>query len=375
MNSCLCGNPADGQSALCARCGALRVLGLNTDATESEVRASYHVLVKVWHPDRFESDPTLKEAAEAKLKDVNSAYEFLSSTLSDRAESQQARSGPRAAASRSTSQKTGAASEETAADKPKPPAKKKRSLLGWVFPTLKMSGQLGIIAATLLLFRYSWIALDFQGVSGGDVSRVIGHGKESVAKWSEAPKKRFIEAVENDLRRLDLLRPAPGALPPAADAAPEAKPQSAQAAHEKPTGRQPIKTQAAAHTIYSFITVGSTRDEVLAQQGPPTASSEDKLVYGRSELFIKDNSVIGWRIDPASNPIRVKLWPQSAVDPSLDLFTYGSSKDVVLVVQGTPTAFSPDKFEYGGSEVNFRNDRVVSWKNDPASVPLRVRLP
>jgi len=43
------------------------------------------------------------------------------------------------------------------------------------------------------------------------------------------------------------------------------------------------------------------------------------------------------------------------------------------VVQGTPTAFSDDKYEYGGSEVYFRNDRVVNWKNDIGSIPLKVR--
>ena len=123
----------------------------------------------------------------------------------------------------------------------------------------------------------------------------------------------------------------------------------------------------------SYLTVGSTRDEVLAQQGTPTASSDDKLVYGKSELYLKDGAVIGWRIDPVSSPIRVKLWPEAPVDPGLDFFSYGSSKDAVLAVQGTPTAFSEDKFEYGGSVVYFQNKRVVSWKNDPASIPLRIR--
>ena len=123
---------------------------------------------------------------------------------------------------------------------------------------------------------------------------------------------------------------------------------------------------------YSYITVGSTRDEVLAQQGPPKAASEDKLVYGSSEIYLKDGSVVGWKIDPRS-PIKVKLWPEASVDPSLDHFSVGSTKDVVLVVQGTPTAFTQNEFEYGGSIVYFENNRVVNWKNDPASTPLRAR--
>jgi hypothetical protein len=113
---------------------------------------------------------------------------------------------------------------------------------------------------------------------------------------------------------------------------------------------------------------------VLDQLGDPTASSEKSLVYGRSELFLKDFCVIGWRID-ATSPIRVKLWPASSVDPSLDHFEVGSSRDVVLVVQGTPTAFSTDKFEYGGSEVFFKDNRVVGWKDNPNSIKLRAGSP
>lgn len=104
----------------------------------------------------------------------------------------------------------------------------------------------------------------------------------------------------------------------------------------------------------------------------PTAASENKFVYGRSELYFKNNRVIGWRIDPSS-PIRVKLWPETAVGTNLDYFTVGSSKDEVLMVQGTPTAFSEDKFEYGGSEVEFQNNRVVNWHNDPASIQLQTK--
>jgi hypothetical protein len=138
--------------------------------------------------------------------------------------------------------------------------------------------------------------------------------------------------------------------------------------------RQAPKSRAAPLKLYSYITVGSTRDEVLDQVGTPTLSTESKFVYGRSELYFKDNSVIGWRIDPGS-PIRVKLWPESSVDTSLDSFTVGSTRDVVLVVQGTPTAFSEDRFEYGGSQVYFNNNRVTHWRNDPASIPLRARMP
>jgi hypothetical protein len=111
---------------------------------------------------------------------------------------------------------------------------------------------------------------------------------------------------------------------------------------------------------------------VLLTAGDPTSSSPDKLVYPGSELYLKDDKVAGWKIDPGASSLRVKLWPDAPVDPDLDAFTVGSTKNDVLVVQGTPTSFSENTFGYGGSEVYFQRNRVVSWKEDPASVRLRA---
>jgi hypothetical protein len=55
----------------------LSILGLGPDATEKQIAEAYRELVKVWHPDRFESDPSLRKKAEAKLRDINIAYEQL----------------------------------------------------------------------------------------------------------------------------------------------------------------------------------------------------------------------------------------------------------------------------------------------------------
>ena len=105
--------------------------------------------------------------------------------------------------------------------------------------------------------------------------------------------------------------------------------------------------------VYSYVTVGSTKDEVIAQQGTPTAISDDKLVYGNSELYLKDGVVVGWRIDPYASHDSGQAMAQSSVDPEPGYFAVGSTRDFVLTVQGTPTAFSENKFEYGGSVVYF----------------------
>jgi len=371
MSACLCGNPVGGEGAECPRCAALRVLGLNPDATERQVKVAYRVLVKVWHPDRFEGDQGLREAAEAKLKEINSAFALLSSTFSSGGTWQRTRRATTPASAGATAQNQPAA-ERPRTSGPLRDSTPTRSSSRWIFPAVRVFFRVFLVAAAVLLGRYLWIAFDVQGFAGQGAANVYGYGKQSLLNELAAPKRRFVDAVEQDLRRLNLLHSAPAAveMPQTAETAPPGK---GKAGHGTAAARQPGKGQNAAHTIYPYITVGSTRDEVLEELGTPTASTESKLVYGRSELDFRDNRVDGWKIDPVASPIRVKLWPGSAVDPSLDSFTVGDTKDVVLVVQGTPTAFTADKFEYGGSAVYFRDNLVVRWKSDPASIPLRAR--
>jgi len=58
---------------------ALDVLALRPGATSVEIKEAYRDLVKVWHPDRFGSDPRLRQKAEDKLKLINRAYQVLES--------------------------------------------------------------------------------------------------------------------------------------------------------------------------------------------------------------------------------------------------------------------------------------------------------
>jgi len=55
-----------------------RILDLEPGASLEEIKRSYRELVRVWHPDRFRSDPKLQAKAEEKLKQINLAYERLS---------------------------------------------------------------------------------------------------------------------------------------------------------------------------------------------------------------------------------------------------------------------------------------------------------
>ena len=58
---------------------AYEVLGVKPGVSMHELKAAHRDLAKVWHPDRFLHDPRLQEKAQEKLKEINEAYEQLSS--------------------------------------------------------------------------------------------------------------------------------------------------------------------------------------------------------------------------------------------------------------------------------------------------------
>lgn len=407
--SCSCGAPASGSGSQCRRCSALAVLELKAGANEHEIRAAYRLMVKVWHPDRFPGDEPLRKAAETKLKEINAAYQLLSWEAPHSASQHPSPSSPtpsqpeksaapppaaedyqRAAtdareASHAYQQTAGtqgrAASESRSTSAPPPPgpqapprsasrpraasyaprraaAVRRSSTSG----TLFLRSMALVLAA--LITRYVWIAFDASDTARDDAAQAQSTEEQSFWQSLEPPKQRFLAAVKKDLNTLGFKKmelPSPNS-----DGA-EKMPRSPQRANARRPGKPSSDSDAE-----SYITVGTTRDQVVEQLGNPTRASRNVFVYDSSEIYFRGDNVVGWRIDPASSPIHVKLWPRTFVDPDLSVFGVGSSKDDVLAIQGTPTALTEDKFEYGGSEVYFKDDQVVGWKNDLTSVPLHV---
>ena len=58
---------------------AYELLGVKPGVSTRELKAAHRDLAKVWHPDRFLHDPRLQEKAQEKLKEINEAYDLLSS--------------------------------------------------------------------------------------------------------------------------------------------------------------------------------------------------------------------------------------------------------------------------------------------------------
>lgn len=55
------------------------LLGVSRGASSQELKTAHRDMAKVWHPDRFAHDPRLQQKAQEKLKEINEAYDQLTS--------------------------------------------------------------------------------------------------------------------------------------------------------------------------------------------------------------------------------------------------------------------------------------------------------
>ena len=368
MSTCICGKPIDTIGTMCSRCGALQTLGLDMHAAAAEIESTYTTLVKVWHPDRFQTDPKMKGAAEEKLKEINAAHDYLTSqpavdrpvaksqSIAEEFESEDEFEEPLGSAF--IPMESPAEEEEPEEVKRIMKRLQKRSrpktLVKVMFAFTAIAG------VGLLVFSMDWFLS-----SNSNTSRGYDQFKAEVAQDLRA--KGILPSSVSDAQtsKEEKAQQAEQPLSPAVAlaAGPAAK-------AENPAGSR--STAKAMSGAKPYITAGLTPSEVLSILGNPTSSTGEKMLYKGSEIDFRNGQVAGWKIDPKTSPIRVKLWPTAAPVPGRTTFAVGSSKSDVITVQGTPNLFSDSQFGYGSSLVFFQNDKVVSWKEDPGSVRLRI---
>lgn len=361
MSLCPCGNTSEDSNPLCARCAALQVLDLPFDASQAQIKQAYHLLVKVWHPDRFQTDAKLKSAAEEKLKAINAAYISLTS-----GEPQPRRARPRPQAPLEPTY-TAPSSAPSATPQPR---RFRFGALGRFAATLATFGaiqRLLVLACGLgmsaLLLHY----IDTELAADPSTAGVYAGLKSGMVRQLAEPRQRAWDSIESAFHRLH----PPSTASAAPIAPPDATPVPAPGARPQPASIHATRKTAVVQ-LQSYITTGLTRDEVLSIAGPPQSSSEDQIIFKGAEIDFKNGQVSGWKIDSSVSSLHVKLWPSPQTDRTLRIFSVDSTKDDVLVVQGTPSILADDKFAYGKSEIYFRNNRVVSWKDDPGSAPLHA---
>ena len=53
------------------------ILGVSSDATDEEVKNAYRTLARKYHPDNYGDDNPLKDLANEKMQEINSAYDEI----------------------------------------------------------------------------------------------------------------------------------------------------------------------------------------------------------------------------------------------------------------------------------------------------------
>lgn len=117
-----------------------------------------------------------------------------------------------------------------------------------------------------------------------------------------------------------------------------------------------------------FFKPGSTKDEVLAVQGPPDRAGGETWSYGDDTV-----TFLGGRVVYYSNPggrLMARVLPSNPPALPPGHFTIGSTRDEVLAVQGSPDVYLGDRWSYGGDAVFFKEGKVARYSNPGES--LRV---
>jgi hypothetical protein len=133
-----------------------RILGVSGDASAETIRQAYLDLVRVWHPDRFQSDARLRQIADDNLCRINNAY----AVLKDRpnATAGEGPSRPRTAETRATSGSDTATMTEEAPPKTAPspfrqPLRRRQVPRGWAIAICCAGPVWAMVQAGMLLLR------------------------------------------------------------------------------------------------------------------------------------------------------------------------------------------------------------------------------
>ena len=268
MSVCACGRITNSGQPACDRCVALAFFGLTRAATQTEIKDAYRTLAKVWHPDRFPGDEDLRAKAEEKLKEINSAYQLLTTTEAGHAYSEPSRPATRAEGSH---QATAAAPGRATYQRPKT-AQYDKSFATKRHPNQK---RLAAIAVAFLIAFGTWIYLRYGRIAS---PLLTTHTRQASYEECAVPAV----ATEPDLsrRKSHRLRRRPS------DSARVAEKTGAQTrANAKASNMASLVVYPDEDPQVPYFTVGSTKNDVVRVQGAPSSLTGNVFRYGLSEVY------------------------------------------------------------------------------------------
>jgi curved DNA-binding protein CbpA len=289
MSVCACGrNTNDGQSN-CDRCTALNAFGLTRAATRTEIKDAYRVLAKVWHPDRFQNDEQLRSKAEEKLKEINSAYQLLTTTVDEGAYGKPHGPTSRPAESRQASTDApGWTSYERPTQKPFTPSSN---------PTRRASKKWLAVAVAILVAAGIWIYLRYGGITiPADNVHSADAEKQTAAKGA-VPAEAIGQTSQQKQRRHQAVNDGSN---------PGQKAEAHTRTNTMASNRASLVVYPDEDPLAPYFTVGSTRNDVVRIQGTPSRVAGNVFAYGLSEVYFQNGRVESWHVDP-STPLKARM--------------------------------------------------------------------
>ncbi len=298
MSICACGRNTNAGLSACDRCAALATFGLTPGATKDEIKDAYRTLAKVWHPDRFPCDEHLRHKAEDKLKEINSAYQILSTPAEEI---------PRRRSSRAAPQ-SDEPSQTAAGDAGGEPYQSTGNFRA-SFRTKPGRNTTQLLVAVVLVAVAIWAALQHGrflvsefGIATATVGSVARQMASDVTSSTRTQTDGSGTATGQDSKQ-KMQSPYQGTID-------SAKPANKTAANPRTkataSDRASLLVFPPEDPGVPYFTVGSTKDDVIRVQGVPTRITGSVFAYGHSEVYFKDGRVQSWQMDPSS-PLKAQM--------------------------------------------------------------------
>jgi curved DNA-binding protein CbpA len=328
-----------------------QLLGLDHSASPEQVKKAYKSFVKTWHPDRFPLGSHQQQQAEDRLKEINAAYRRIRNSWATHVFQQ--KPGRKSSEepefhehSKGKARQTTAASY-TSTSHPRQACEPILTLFRTVVARIRYQEMKSFHTWILVLFLLSLIAVLIK--------------TNQFPFWDDHREQPRGQRV--NVPPLATLAPAP---PRAPEGAEPSEASSSTQTMPPPEFRDNGITRLESDpgsSGGSFYTIGSSQKEVLRIQGKPTKVYGQTWTYGLSDVTFKEGRV--WRYHNFDGTLRVQMLPSVSVgkDYNPKTFSLGSSRNDVLLVQGTPTQVEPNKWSYGFSEVYFKNGLVSGYNN------------
>jgi hypothetical protein len=93
-------------------------------------------------------------------------------------------------------------------------------------------------------------------------------------------------------------------------------------------------------------------------------------MFGSSVVHFEGNRVLRWEDFQAN--LKAKLISKKNSN-NVGYFTFGSTKDEVLAIQGQPTGVYESFWLFGSSVVHFEGNRVLRWEDFQANLKVKIK--